>query len=510
VVLVVRVAVLARLLVVLAAMLLAACGSGPPEDEVRKALQAQLDSALDGRVLTVSRFTRAGSAPRREGDGRIVHFNAQLILERDYDFTKWDAHNVASLAAIVGAGPKGIVGLKEGGNRKGDTLGVYGSAAFAREGSTWRQLAVALPADAAEPQRVPAATVSAVQPGPRELPPATPLEQSLARLDTLLKSPAPVAVGTAERDAIVREELESAMIAMRRRLDQAASLIVLAAGPEDGAYAETAAALAARAREAHVAFAILDSQGSVENVRLLGERKAQFALVQNDVARNAQLGRGRFAGAPQELRAVASLFPEPVHLVARERGGVASVSDLKAKRVNLGPDGSGTRSNALAVLAAHGLGVDALAETTALPLAEALAALAEGKLDAVFGTIHAPGRALQRAFAASPLVLVPIGPARELLDAGFVPLTLPARTYARQAGPVPTVAATAMLVTRPDVPQAQVEAMTGLLFQRKEGAATAAVGQIGAATARNGVTIPWHPGAEAALARAGAAAAPAR
>ena len=322
---------LARLLVVLAAVLLAACGGGPPEDEVRKALQAQLDSALDGRVLTVSRFTRAGSAPMlREGDGRIVHFNAQLTLDRDYDFTKWDAHNVASLAAVVGAGPKGIVGLKEGGNRKGDTLGVYGSAAFVREGSSWRQLAVALPADTAEPQRVPAATVSAVQPGPREVPPATPLEQSLAQLDTLLKSTVHSTVGTVERDAIVREELESAMTAVRRRLDQAVSLIVLAAGPEDGAYAETAAALAARAREAHVAFAILDSQGSVENVRLLGERKAQFALVQNDVARNAQLGRGRFAGAPQELRAVASLFPEPVQLVAREGGGVASVTDLKA------------------------------------------------------------------------------------------------------------------------------------------------------------------------------------
>src|SRR5690606_11712446 len=120
-------------------------------------------------------------------------------------------------------------------------------------------------------------------------------------------------------------------------------------------------------------------------------------------------------------------------------------------------------------------------------------------LDALFATIHAPAQSLQRASARSPLSLVPIGPSRELLDSGLVPLTLPARTYPGQQSPVPTVAATALLVTREDVPDAQVDAMLGLVFERKGGATTAAVSRIAPRTARVGVTLPWQPRADAYL-----------
>lgn len=492
---------LARLIVV-AALFLAGCSLGPPADEVRAAVQAQLDAALDGRVLTVSRFTRAGSAPRRGEDGRIVYFNAELTLERDYDFTKWDAHNVASLAALVGAGPRGVVGLRDEGNRKGDTLGVYGSAAFRAAGAGWQQVALAPPAeDAPAPASVPAATVASVQPGPRELPPPSPLDQAMAAFAQLARSPTPPALAREDRDAILTEEATNATQRARRRLEQAEQRIVLAAGPSGGAYAETRAALRARAHAAHIPFDAADSEGSVTNLRILADRRAQFALVQNDVARSAHLGLGRFAAAAQaDLRAVASLFPEPVHLITREGSGIAGPQDLRGKRVSLGVDGSGTRTNAQAVLAAHGLAPGVLGEAAALELAPALLALGEGRLDAVFATVHAPAAEVQRAFAVHRLALVPIGPAPALLDAGLVALTLPSRTYPRQAGPVPTVAAIALVVSRADVPDAQVDAMMGLLFERDEGAATAAVSRIGAGNARTGVGIPWHPRADARLA----------
>ncbi|GIK87476.1 MAG: hypothetical protein BroJett026_29570 [Betaproteobacteria bacterium] len=497
-----------RLVVALVlAVALAGCSSGPPADEVRAAVQAQLDAALDGRVLTVSRFTRAGGASLREGDGRLVYFNAALALERDYDFTRWDAHNVASLAALVGAGPRGIVGLGDGGNRKGDMLGVYGSAGFRREGSSWRQVPLAGPAAGAPPASIAAGAVAGVPPGPREAPPATPLESALARLAALVREPAPVPIGEAEREAILLEEVEGAVRNARRRLEHAATLVELAAGPAGGAYAEVRAALEARAAAARVPFAAQPSAGSVANVRLLHEREVQFALVQNDVARAAYLGSGRFAGAPQhDLRAVASLFPEPVHLVTMAGRGVASVADLRGRRVNLGAEGSGTRSNATAVLAAHGLPVEALAAARDLDVPDALRALADGTLDAAFVTVHAPARELQRAFVAGQYALVPIGPAPALLDAGLVPLALPARTYARQAGPLPTVASTALVVTRSDVPDPMVDAMLAMLFERREGVPTAAVSRIGPATARVGVALPWHPRADAFLAGAGAPA----
>lgn len=500
-----------RLLVLLVALFVAACSSGPPADEVKRAVQAQLDAALDGRVLTVARFTRAGSAPLRGAEGRVVHFNALLVLERDYDFTRWDAHNVASLAALVGAGPQGVVGLRPEGNRKGDEIGVYGNAAFVPDGSDWRLVTVAPPEAGEARAAVPAATVSAIQPAPREQVPPSALEQALDAFAALARAPLSPALSRDERDAILLEETTEATQRARRRLAHAENLIVLAAGPPGGAYAETRAALLARAAAAHVPFDAVHSEGSVANVRLLSERKVQFALVQNDVARNAALGRGRFSAAPQaDLRAVASLFPEPVHLVVRAGSAVAGPQDLRGKRVSVGPEGSGTRSNAIAVLAAHGLALDALAEAAGLDLPAGLRALAEGRLDAAFATVHAPAAEVQRAFAAHPLALVAIGPSPALLDAGLVALTLPPRTYAGQSGPVPTVASTALLVTRADVSDAQVDAVLALLYERREGAATAAVSRIDADTARAGVAIPWHPRAEAVLARRPVPAPPVR
>jgi TRAP-type uncharacterized transport system substrate-binding protein len=103
-------------------------------------------------------------------------------------------------------------------------------------------------------------------------------------------------------------------------------------------------------------------------------------------------------------------------------------------------------------------------------------------------------------------VIVPIGPSRELVDSGLLPHTLPALTYAGQTTPVPTLAATALLVTRADVAPAAVEAMLRLLFERREGTATAAVAQVAVTRARDGASIPLHPAAETWLAEHGAPA----
>jgi hypothetical protein len=244
----------------------------------------------------------------------------------------------------------------------------------------------------------------------------------------------------------------------------------------------------------------MPSEGSVGNIRLLTDHSVQFALVQNDIARSAYAGTGRFAGAPQrDLRAVASLFPETIQLVARSSAGITSVADLQGRRVGLGPAGSGTRANALAILAANGLTEDALGATFPGPLSDAVQALAEDRIDAFFITLHAPAPDLQRLAASTPVVWVPIGPSRELLASGLVPITMPARTYTGQDTPIPTLAATALVVTREDVPPAQVERALSLLFEGTHAVQSAAVSRIAVRTAREGVNVPWSPAADSWL-----------
>jgi TRAP transporter TAXI family solute receptor len=500
--LVTRLARAGALLTLLAGVLLLStrCSRGPDAADVRTALQEQLDAALGGRVLTVKSLVPAGSASLSGRDGRLKYFNAELEFARDYDFTNWNAHSVASLAALLGAGPKGVIGLKEGGNRAGDTLGVYGSAAFEKQGDRWTLVPLAQPPVPSAAEVPPAALTAAVRPQPHEVPPPSPAHTEYAKLGELLTLPRAPGVTESDREEILVEEFQRTRHAARLRLEQKADELTVAGGPPGGAYQETLIALDARAAAAGIALTTLTSAGSVENIRLLSDHRAQFALVQNDIADNAYAGSGRFAGAPQrDLRSVASLFPETIQLVTRAQSGISSVTDLKGKRVGLGPIGSGTRANALAILAANGITEDMLGGALDDPIVEATRALADGRLDAFFITVHAPAPALQRLAAALPLAWVPIGPSRELIASGLVPITMPPETYPGQKTPIPTLAATALLVTREDVPPVQVERMLSLLFEGKHTVDSAAVSRIALRTARSGVNLPWSPVADAWL-----------
>ena len=86
------------------------------------------------------------------------------------------------------------------------------------------------------------------------------------------------------------------------------------------------------------------SKGSVDNVSAIQEGQIESGFSQSDIAYGAFSGTGIFAGRPpmQNLRALASLYLESVHLVARAGSGIASVADLRGQRVSLDVEGSGT------------------------------------------------------------------------------------------------------------------------------------------------------------------------
>lgn len=483
-----------RLGLLLAALLLAGCARAPDADAVREAVQQQIDLALGAGVLKIDAFRRAGSQPLAGRDGRLVYFNAQLQLQRDQDFTSWDGLNIDTLRDLLGAGPQGLSGVKNGGNRSGELLGVYGSVGFVAADGGWRLV---------ETAPAPAAAAAAPTSQNREAPAPTAAEAALARLQKLIER-APGDIGAAQREAIVTQALDRAYRDVQRRLARSAELWVLAGGPSGGAYAEVAQVLAERAAAAGVALDVLPGDGSVANVRALRDGSAQFALVQNDIAAQALAGTGPFAAAAMpELRALASLFPEAVQLVVRADSALNNLADLRGKRVDLGLPESGTRSNALAVLAAHGLSPADLGASSGHALGEAAALLAAGHIDALFTTVHAPARALQAVAVHTPLRWVDLPANEALRSAGLLPLRLPARSYAGQDRPVQTLTATALLATRADLPPAAADAMLKLLFDTAPagGVRSAAASQIDRGTAAEGVTLPWYPGAEALLAK---------
>ena len=486
---------LLALLSVLALLaLLAACGGGPGDEEVEKVVQDRISQAFPQGAVKLDGLRRIGSSPATGGDAeagggerRIVYYNATLAVDRDIDLSSWQGLNLGAVASLLGATEKGISGLKQGGNKQGDKLYVHGTVTYVEEDGQWR------------PIRTAHAPVAAPPPEDNTGPPAQ-ARQIVETIRKLFEQAGPAA----NQRSIITEELEKAYFRIRLRLDRLEGSFVILGGPEAGEYYQVASIIAETLRQANMTGRALASDGSVENLGVLAAGRADAALAQNNIAMRAVDARSPFTGdaAVRDLRALASLFPEQVHVILSPRAEVTSLADLKGKRVDVGQPSSGTRVDAEALLAAAGLTLKDLGEVREQGLGGGLAALARGELDAVIATVSAPARSVQAMAEGSGIEFLSLSESEQAKlageGAGYVAAAMPAGTYSGQDQPVRTVAAAALLTARADLPDAEVETLLRQIFDGIDffAAGSPAGSQISRASARTGVGIPWHPAAE--------------
>jgi TRAP transporter TAXI family solute receptor len=242
-------------------------------------------------------------------------------------------------------------------------------------------------------------------------------------------------------------------------------------------------------------------------LRLLREGKVSVALAQGDAALEAYEGKGAFAadGPQASLRAIGSLYPEPVHVLVRDADPARSVSDLRGKRIAVGERGSASRVTALRVLAAHGL-TDKDFKAEEVGLGTGLVALRQNQVDAVIQVIGVPADSIRDALGEMPLRLLPLDErvitAMVGQKAGYFRATIAPGTYPGLHTPVRTIATAAILVTGPDLSDTEVAELTRLVYRHgrdfvARGSAQGA--QIAVATAREGLMIPQHLAAAKAL-----------
>jgi TRAP-type uncharacterized transport system substrate-binding protein len=174
-------------------------------------------------------------------------------------------------------------------------------------------------------------------------------------------------------------------------------VVVMSTGSLDGAYHAFALRYQAHLAEYGIRLELRPSAGSVENLRRLRAARdgVSVALVQGGLA-NEDSAPG--------LMTLGSMFYEPLWLFYRGAREVDLGMRLQGKRIAIGPEGSGTRAVALALLRATGLADrTALSDLGGLEAAEALEA---GKLDAVFAVASAEAPAVKRLLAAPGIRLL--------------------------------------------------------------------------------------------------------
>jgi TRAP transporter TAXI family solute receptor len=467
------------------AVALAGCARGPDEAGVKRDVQAQLDTLFGSRVLEVKSLRRQGSAPlagaRAGGSQAVVYYNAVLAFTAPYDPSDWNGLSPELIANALGATDEGVIGLGAGGMAAGAQLRAYGSMVYRRSGDAWH--ASLLHPAAARPAAPAGGFVK-----------STDLIERLAGIVNTTPG-----LHDAD-DAIVAEELDQALQNIKLRLNQGQQGFVVATGPPGGEYARFVESLRPRGAPSSVAQA--NTRGSVVNALMIDSGEARYALVQSDVAAAAVTGQAAFStyGPLRHLRALASLFPEPVHVVTRTADAIESIGDLRGKRIAVGSRGSGTRQTAMQVLRAHGLDHGDYVIVDAVTPEEALQLLAADRIDAVIEVVSAPWRQLASTAAVVPMTLVPLdADAMQRLSEsvpGLVPLVIPARTYVGQQGAINTLAATALLVASDSVPDAAVQQVLDFLFTSGLAADRGvSASRLSREQALAGVTIPLHDGA---------------
>jgi TRAP transporter TAXI family solute receptor len=159
--------------------------------------------------------------------------------------------------------------------------------------------------------------------------------------------------------------------------------VVLATGPENGAYAEFGKRYVEELKHFGIQVELRQTVGSRENLVLLreGKEKVDLAFVQGGASETIRTNEKDHV---EPVVSLGSLFFEPVWIFYRADSmkEFTALTQLRGKRVNIGARGSGTPGLFLRLLAANQIEREEL-HRTLLGDTEAVMGLLESKLDAL-------------------------------------------------------------------------------------------------------------------------------
>ncbi|WP_447002899.1 TAXI family TRAP transporter solute-binding subunit [Saccharothrix isguenensis] len=264
--------------------------------------------------------------------------------------------------------------------------------------------------------------------------------------------------------------------------------LAIAAGERGGMYFDFATLLAEQLVD--VRGRVLETEGSLANLALLADGRAQVVLTLADSARVADPGL--------ELRALGRVYENYLQLVVREDDPARMPADLAGRTLSLGAEGSGASLSGERMLVALGLRDSVRVEH--FRLGDAAQALVERRIDALLWSGGVPTPMLDGLTGIRLLPLAELLPGlRAAHGSVYEQVPVPVGVYGATRE-VPTIGVANLLVCRASLPDAVAAAITRTLISR----AAALVPQQTLGTQFLDVRsligtagLPLHPGAAA-------------
>jgi TRAP transporter TAXI family solute receptor len=286
------------------------------------------------------------------------------------------------------------------------------------------------------------------------------------------------------------------------------TFVTIGTGGITGVYYPTGGAIARIVNKKRKVYGIRctveSTGGSVFNVNAVMAGDLEFGVVQSDRQFQAMKGLAEWKekGPQKDLRAVFTIHPESITLVAADDAGIKSINDLRGKRVNIGNPGSGQRQNSIDGLMNAGINYEKDLQAEGVKAAEAPGLLQDGRIDAFFYTVGHPSGAIKEATAGRRKVhFVPITGVEKLLKKYpyYAKAMIPIKLYpgATNTKDVQTFGVKATFVTSAKVPDRVVYAITKEVFDNFEDFKKLhpAYQVLTKQNMLEGMSAPIHPGA---------------
>ncbi|MEV8271733.1 TAXI family TRAP transporter solute-binding subunit [Microbacterium sp. NPDC077184] len=197
---------------------------------------------------------------------------------------------------------------------------------------------------------------------------------------------------------------------------------------------------------------VVATQGSAENLRLLDDGRVEFALTLAETARHASA----------DIVAVGRVYQNYLQCVVRADGPVTRLSDLGARRVSIGPPGSGVAEIARRLLGA--LDLDDETVVSELTLDAATAALEAEAIDAFFWSGGIPTPLISALATRVPIRLLDIPQSVDPLSPATA-APIPLGVYGSERT-VTTIGVPNLLVARRETPSDVVAMLVDTLIDR--------------------------------------------
>lgn len=242
------------------------------------------------------------------------------------------------------------------------------------------------------------------------------------------------------------------------------------------------------------------TKGTQENIRRLSSGELDFALANAAISYFAVRGEGAW-GQKQEINAVMTLAPNIALFITPKNSGVKSLSDLKGKRVVVGPAGAGFEYFLQPILKAHGVTYD---DFTPLHNTQAgtVDMLADGSAAAAFLGGAVPTASITQASASQDIHFIPFEEsAKQNLFENypfFFAATIPANTYRGQTEAFAGMNVGSMhFITRASLDEDTVYNFTKTLYEHRADVAQKhpAGKAINPKNIIRDTGTPFHPGA---------------